>query len=159
MLYEPERPDMKYSRSQTESKVHAQPELAFENQVLTSFAGLVIFQKFFTAMQLKKTLQACFAHMSGGKIFGRSTLFIQLILHLLLGYRELKDSRFYQDDPLVKRVLGLKRLPDVATLSRFLKDADEKNVENLRLTLREMVLTRLRMIMPARITLDFDGSV
>ena len=159
MLYEPERPDMKYSRSQTQSKVHAQPELAFENQALTSFAGLVIFQKFFTAMQLKKTLQACFAHMSGGKIFGRSTLFIQLILHLLLGYRELKDCRFYQDDPLVKRVLGLNRLPDVATLSRFLKDADEKSVENLRLTLREMVLTRLRMIMPARITLDFDGSV
>jgi hypothetical protein len=150
---------MKYSRSQTQSKAHAQPELAFENQTLTSFAGLVIFQKFFTAMQLKKTLQDCFAHMPGGKIFGRSTLFIQLIIHLLLGYRELKDGRFYQDDPLVKRVLGLKRLPDVATLSRFLKEADETSVENLRRALREMVLTRLRMIMPARITLDFDGSV
>jgi hypothetical protein len=159
IVYKPERPDMKYSRSQTQSKVHAQPELAFENQTLTSFAGLVIFQKFFAAMQLKKTLQACFAHMPGGKIFGRSTLFIQLIVHLLLGYRELKDCRFYQDDPLVKRVLGLYRLPNVATLSRFLKEADEKSVENLRQTLREMVLTRLRMIMPARITLDFDGSV
>ena len=38
---------MKYSKSETQSKVHAQPELKFESQALTSFAGLVIFQKFF----------------------------------------------------------------------------------------------------------------
>jgi hypothetical protein len=41
----------------------------------------------------------------------------------------------------------------------MLKEAGAKSVENLRRVLREMVLDRLRSIAPARITLDFDGSV
>lgn len=63
---------------------------------------------------------------SGGwkSLLGRATLSLQLVLHLLLGYRELRDSRYYRDDPLVKRLLGLRRLPDVATISRMLKEAD-----------------------------------
>ena len=60
-------------------------------------------------------------------------MFFQLILHLLLGFRELRDSQHYEDDPLVKRILGLNRLPDVATISRTLKDADDKSVLNLHL--------------------------
>ena len=99
---------MKYSKSETQSKVHALPKVNFEDQTLTSFAGLVIFQKFFSAIGLKKKLSDCFAHRRKGKIFNRTTLFMQLIVHLLLGFRELKDCRFYQDDPLVKRLLGLK---------------------------------------------------
>ena len=54
------------------------------------------------------------------------------MVHILLGYRELRHSRYYKDDPLVKRVLGLKRLPDTVTLSRMLAGADAKSVENLR---------------------------
>ena len=150
---------MKHSKSNTHCKVHALPNLKFESQTLTSFAGLVIFQKFFASIKLKKTLQSCFAGLNPGKIFNRETLFMQLIIHLLLGYRELKDCRYYQDDPLVKRVLGLQRIPDVATLSRFLKEATDKSVALLRCVLREMALNRLRHLMPARITLDFDGSV
>ncbi|HRP48301.1 MAG TPA: pilus assembly protein PilM, partial [Trueperaceae bacterium] len=30
------------------------------------------------------------------------------------------ESRAYQDDPMVQHLLGLKRLPDVATISRML---------------------------------------
>jgi hypothetical protein len=86
-------------------------------------------------------------------------LYLQLIVHILLGCRELRDSRAYQDDPLVKRVLGLKRLPDVSTLSRMLKEADPKSVERLRALLREMVLKRLRFLGLALVTMDFDGSV
>jgi len=150
---------MKYSKSETQSKVHAQPELKFESQALTSFAGLVIFQKFFASIELKNKLRTCFTQLNHGKIFNRSTLFMQLIIHLLLGYRELKDARYYQEDPLVKRLLGLNRIPDVATLSRFLKEASAQTTQNLRRCLQEMVLTRLQMIAPPRLTLDFDGSV
>ena len=94
-----------------------------------------------------------------GKVFGRATIFLQLVVHLLLGFRELRDSRAYRDDPLVKRLLGLRRLPDVSTLSRMLKNADARSVENLRRLLREMLFERLATLGLARITLDFDGSV
>ena len=150
---------MKLSRKDVRRKVHAIPNLKFETQTLTSFSGLVIFQKFFVVLSLKEHLSACFRGLQGGKVFDRATVFLQLIVHLLLGFRELKDCRHYRHDPLVQRVLGLNRLPDVATLSRMLKEATAKSVENLRRLLRQMVLHRLQRLGLTRITLDFDGSV
>ena len=78
---------MKYSKSHIQSKAHSLPDLKFENQALTSFAGLVILQKFFAAMNLKQRMQSCFIHLNHGKIFNRATVFLQLIIHLILGYR------------------------------------------------------------------------
>ena len=150
---------MKLSRSDVRCKVHKIPDLKFEQQSLTSFAGLIIFQQFFIIIGLKARLGRCFEQLKSGSIFGHATIFLQLIVHILLGYRELRDSDYYRDDPLVKRILGLKRLPDVATISRALKDAGEQSVEKLRCFLRDMVLERLGKLQLARITLDFDGSV
>lgn len=150
---------MKHRRSAVRCKTHGLPELAFECQALTSFSGLVIFQQLFAALDLSRRTGACFRHQVSGKIFCRAKIFLQLIIHILVGYRELRDCRYYRDDPLVKRVLGLKRLPDVATLSRMLKEADFQSVEKLRRLLREMTLARLKSMKLVRITLDFDGSV
>jgi hypothetical protein len=150
---------MKRSRKDVRTKAAAIPELRFEDQRLTSFAGLVVLQRFFQLLQLKRRLQQCFRHLAGGKVFDRATIFLQLILHAILGYRELRDAVHYQEDPLVRRVLGLKTLPDVATLSRMLKEADSKSVDKLRHLLGKMVLDRLSSLALARITLDFDGSV
>jgi hypothetical protein len=150
---------MKRSRKNVRTKAASIPQLRFEDQRLTSFAGLVVLQKFFQLLQLKLRLQKCFRHLAGGKVFDRATIFLQLILHVILGYRELRDAVHYQDDPLVQRVLGLKALPDVATLSRMLKEADSKSVDKLRRLLGKMVLDRLGSLAVGRITLDFDGSV
>ena len=57
------------------------------------------------------------------------------------------------------RVLGLEKMPDASTLSRMLKEADEKSVRNLRELLRKMILERLAKLGLARVTVDFDGSV
>ncbi len=150
---------MKYSRKNVRKKAHAIPEVCFEDHRLTSFAGLIIFQKFFALIELKASLLPCFRHLSKGKVFGIATIFLQLIVHILLGFRELRDCRLYEDDPMVKRILGLERLPDVATLSRMLRDADGKSVQRLRDLLKQMTLKRLAKLGLVRITLDFDGSV
>jgi hypothetical protein len=150
---------MKYRRSEVRSTAHALPRLRFEDQTLTSFAGLVIFQKFFASIHLKSRLRRCFAPRRSGKVFPPATVFLQLIVHLLLGFRELQDVRCYRDDPLVQRLLGLRRLPNVATVSRVLKHATAQSVEALRRFLRQRVLDGLRTFQPTRVTLDFDGSV
>jgi hypothetical protein len=67
--------------------------------------------------------------------------------------------RYYQDDPMVRRLLGLERLPDVATVSRALASLDDSSVTNLRRLSRQRVLRQLSRLGLARITLDFDGSV
>ena len=61
-----------------------------------------------------------------------------------MGYRELRDSRFYEEDPLVKRVLGVNELPDVSTISRTLAELDEAAIEKLQEELRRTVLERLQ---------------
>jgi len=150
---------MKLRRSEVRRQTHALPELKFEHQALTSFAGLVLFQQLFAVLKLKARLGACFRHLARGKVFGPAVIFLQLVVHMMLGFRELRDSRSYRDDPLVQRILGLERLPDVATVSRMLQHADPRSVQAVRRLLRELVFERLAILGLARLTLDFDGSV
>jgi len=151
---------MKPTRSSVHRKTHAVPTLRFdESQKLTSFAGLVLFQKLFALLDLKARLRGCYDHMTVHPIFGHATIVLLLVVHLLLGYRRLRELAYYQDDPMVLRLLGLRKLPDVATLSRALAQVDASSVDKLRTLVRRLVLDRLKKMAPARVTLDFDGSV
>ena len=126
---------------------------------MTSFAGLVVFQSLFSHIGLKQHLSGCFRHLTVSPIYGHGVIVLLLIVHLLLGYRRLGDMRYYQDDPMVCRLLGLERLPDVATVSRTLASLDDSSVTNLRRLSRHRVLEQLSGLGLARITLDFDGTV
>jgi hypothetical protein len=148
---------MKLSRRQVRRKTHALPILRFEQQRLTSFSGLLLVQVLFDRLRLRQRLRRCFAEVSSA--YSRSTLLLGLVVHLLLGYRELREARYYREDPMVLRLLGLAQLPDVATLSRFLAEISAESLERLRGLLRQLVLDRLSLLGLVRITLDFDGSV
>lgn len=150
---------MKSSKAAVHRKTHALPILNFEDQKLTSYAGLVLFQALFARLGLKAQLTRCFRHLTVSPIYGHGVVTLLLIVHLLLGHRRLQHMRYYQDDPLVKRLLGVSRLPDVATVSRTLSGMDTRSVEQLRQINRQLVLSRLQALCPSRITLDFDGSV
>lgn len=150
---------MKCSKAAIHRKTHRIPEIRFEDQKLTSFAGLVVYQALFSRIGLKQQLSGCFRHMTVSPIFGHGVVVLLLIVHLLLGYRRLQDMRYYADDPMVHRLLGLERLPDIATVSRTLAGLDETSVANLRRLNRQRVLEQLGVLGLARITLDFDGSV
>ena len=108
---------MKVAKGDIYSQANSIPELKFEDQQLTSFAGLVVFQKLFTSCRLKERLEESCAHLPGRHYYRFSTIVQCLIVHIILGYRQLRESEFYREDPLVKRVLGLKALPSVPTVS------------------------------------------
>ena len=137
---------MKCSRAEIHRKTYALPALSSKDQRLTSFSGLVIFQALFTRLQLKRRLSGCYWHLRVAPIFGHGVMVLLLVLllvvHLLLGYRELRDIRYYQNDPLVHRILGLIRLPDASTLSRALASTDAQSAERLRRLCRQLVLER-----------------
>ncbi len=134
---------MKNSRAEVHCKTHSLPQLRFEDSQLTSFSGLILIQELFSRLGLKERLRRCFSHLTVSPIFGYPTLVLCLVVHLLLAYRQLRDLRYYADDPLVKRTLGLRRLPDVATVSRGLARADQDSVKHLQEMLRERVIARL----------------
>ena len=55
---------MKSQRAAIHRKTHFIPEIKFEDQRLTSFAGLVIYQSLFSRIDLKQQLSGCFRHLS-----------------------------------------------------------------------------------------------
>jgi len=150
---------MKLSRTQVERKSRALPQLRFEDQQLTSFSGLVLFQALFARLGLLTRLQQCFGQLQPSHAYGYALVVLGLVVHILLGYRHLRDSRFYNDDPMVLRLLQLQRLPHVATVSRVLARITHVMIEQLHDLLRSLVLQRLAGLSLRRITLDFDGSV
>jgi hypothetical protein len=141
------------------SKFHRIPEIRFEDQQITSFSGMLIFQLFFTKINLKQQLKKCFSHLKVSPIFGRHLVVLLLIVHLLLGFRRLREIDYYRDDPIILRLMGLRKLPDVSTISRALAQTDSQSVEKVRILSRSLVLQGLVREQLPRLTLDFDGSV
>jgi len=150
---------VKCSRKEIYSRVHKIPEIKFEDQRLTSFAGLIIFQPLFSQLAIKERLRSCFSHLTVSPIFGHHFIVLVLIVHLLMGFRRLRDIDYYREDPMVKRLLGLNRIPDVATVSRALASSDQESIVKIRGLCREWVIVRLQKVPWVRLTLDFDGSV
>ena len=150
---------MRSSRKQVSAASHAIPEVRFADHDLTSFGGLVVFQAFLQRVDMRARLRSSLRHLSSTAAYDFSRVVLILIVHTLLGWRRLRDLDYYRDDPLVLRVLGLRRIPDVSTVSRRLGQFDARSVDNLRELLRDIVGRRVCSASPARITLDFDGSV
>lgn len=135
------------------------PSVEFEaGSRLTSFAGLVLFQRLFIALDLLGRLRPCFGHLKY-RFFGHARMILLLIVHLLLGFRRLAGIEYYRGDPLVRRVVGFEELPSTSTFTRVLQDMDEPAIDGLRGVVRDLALERLEAERLARITLDLDGSV
>ena len=102
---------MKLRRSQVRRQVHAIPVLKFQNQSLTSFAGLILFQQFFVTLRLKARLRTCFRHRVAGKKLSRhrdhrKALFKNLIKSLVLhGEVKTTESKAKAVRPLVEKLI------------------------------------------------------
>jgi len=81
------------------------------------------------------------------------------MVHLLLGFRRLREVDYYRDDPIVLRLLGLRKLPNVSTISRALSQMDSEDVDEHRQLARCIVIEGLIRERLPRLTFDFDGSV
>jgi hypothetical protein len=150
---------VKSSKAKIHAKFYKIPLMRFEDQKLTSFSGLLIFQLLFRRIQLKERLKKCFSHQKLSPIFGRHLVVLLLVIHLLIGFRRLREVDYYRDDPLVQRVMGLRRLPDVSTISRSLYQTDQESVDKVRGLSRALVEEGLCREKFPRLTFDFDGSV
>lgn len=153
---------MKLAKADVVASFRKIPEVRFEDPTtttMTSYAGLVVFQKLFADLNLRTRLRGCFTSQSISPMIGFDRLALWLILHITLGYRHLRDSKYYQMDPLVLRTLDLRKLPDSSTLSRSIKLLEASSVDRVSALMTEMVADGLRRQNPARLTLDFDGSV
>lgn len=150
---------MKLPKALSRTRKSCIPALRFEKQSLSSYSGLVVFQKLFADIGLSQMLSKC-APLGGPKGHTSfSLLFRLLVVNALLGMRKLRDVDLYREDPIVRRTLGAEALPSVSTISRMLEACDDKSVSALQARSRDIVLERLAIERLPTITLDFDGSV
>jgi hypothetical protein len=150
---------VKSSKAQITAKFHKIPMIRFEDQQITSFSGLLIFQLLFKRLNLKQRLKKSFSHLNVSPIFGRHLIVMLIIVHQIIGFKRLREIDYYRDDPVVLRLMGLRKLPDVSTISRALSQMEKKGVENIRHLSRTLVIEGLQRELLPRLTLDFDGSV
>jgi hypothetical protein len=150
---------VKSSKAEIVSRVHTLPEVSFEDHRLTSFSGLVLFIALFKRLQLMAGLRRCFHAVDRDRVFGLSRVVLQLVIHVVLGFRRLRDRDYYADDPLIQRALGVRKIPDVSTMTRTLAAATEVQVTRFREYVRDLTLDRVETEKLARVTADFDGSV
>jgi hypothetical protein len=153
-------PEVKVSARSIYTRQRAVPSVKFEaDSQMTSFGGLVIFQALFQRLDLWNGLKECCSHLAPNGYYSHAVALRLLVVHLLLGFKRLRDTEFYRSDPMVLRTLELRRIPSVSTVSRLLGDFDEKSVGCLRVYVRDGVLGRLVIHQFPSLTLDFDGSV
>src|SRR5438093_3262591 len=150
---------MRVAKEDIYTRASSIPTIRFEDQELTSFGGIVVFQKLFAKLNLKEHLRRCCAHLAERNLYHPAVIVQWLIVHLLLGFRKLRDLEFYEDDPLIQRVLGLKVLPDVSTVRRALVECDDRGIEARHELNREQVMDRVQREGLRRVTVDLDGSV
>jgi len=153
---------VKIAKSAARARTRSLPAVKFEDgQKVTSFGGLVIFQRLFEQLGLRAALGGRCAHLDAkhSHYYKFGTVIHCLVIHLLLGYRKLRDADLYRGDPMVLAAAGLSRLPSVPTVARMLGELDAGALAGLREHNREMVLWRLVEEHLSRVTLDFDGSV
>jgi len=150
---------VKFKKRHVYSRTHKLPEIRFEDQRLSSYGGLVVIQALFTKLNFGNRLRTCFSHIKSAAVVDFRVVSMILIVHLILGYRRLREMDHYRDDPLVLRTLGLKRMPDVATVTRRMAELDLEAISRVRTLNRELVLEPLKDFQINRVTLDFDGSV
>ena len=65
---------MKLAKGDIYSQVSSIPTLKFEEQQLTSFAGLIVFQKLFERCRLKERLHEACAHLLPRHYYSFSTI-------------------------------------------------------------------------------------
>ena len=68
---------MKVSRREAHCKAHSIPVVQFEDQTLTSFSGLVVFQELFSRLNLKERVRSCFRHLTHRMVFGLQKVFLR----------------------------------------------------------------------------------
>jgi len=122
---------MKHSKSDVRCKFSCLPELRFDDQQLSSFSGLIVFQQLIIDLDLKRRLSRCFEHQKGSPSFSTTSIVLILIVGILLGYRRLRDIEFFKNDPIVLCFLGLTCMPTVSTISRQLSTVGDRSIRGI----------------------------
>jgi len=133
--------------------------IEFVDQDLSSYSGLELFRRYFRVIRLNSRIRQAFREHRLKGDYGLVSFILVFVALWLTGGRRLRHIGFLSDDPLVKRLCGLARVPSDRSASRWLRQFTNDSLQALVRLNSEIVTDKLKALDLPRLTLDFDGSV
>lgn len=141
------------------ARIKGDLRVEFGQERLTSHAGLELFRRFLRKRGLAAHLRRSEQRLPRRGDLGFVPLVLLVVTMLLVGGRRLRHVEFLGDDPLVRRITGLRRVPSRRTLARRLGALRKVDLAEIdRLILVSAADTIEGQAFP-RLTIDIDGSV
>jgi hypothetical protein len=145
--------------SDLRQRVNADLTLRYEQDGLTSFAGLELLRRFFTRIGLRREIRRFLSDALPRSDYGVCSMVLLVLVLLITGGRRLRHLGYLQGDSLVAKCCGLARLPSIHTVGRWLAHFDEVAVDRLLAWNETLVARGIEACGLKRLTLDVDGSV
>ena len=150
---------MRLRTSDLTRRVNADLTLRFNQKGLTSFAGLEFVRRYFSLIDLRRQMRRVLYRALPKTDFGASGMTLLMLVLIITGGRRIRHLRYLEQDPLVLRCCGLRRLPAPYSLSRWLSRFDADSLSALSTWNERIVGDAIHSAGLRRLTIDVDGSV
>ncbi len=140
-------------------RVNGPLSLRFQFSGLSSYAGLELVRRYFASTHLAQRIRRHLSRKVPGTDYGVVSMILLLLALLIAGGRRLRHLLYLEDDPVVRRFCGLRRLPTPRSVGRWLARWNAPHVDALSGINDEVVAETVRRSGLRRLTLDVDGSV
>ena len=111
---------MRLKNHEIHDRINGNLEIQFTEDKLSSFSGLELFNRYFRAIGIRKTIAGFFRSAGLGGDYKVPELILTFVTLWLSGGNRLRHIRYIAGDFLVKRIVGVKRVATERTLSRWL---------------------------------------
>ncbi|GAB6888936.1 hypothetical protein JCM13304A_24360 [Desulfothermus okinawensis JCM 13304] len=89
------------------------------NENITPFGGLILFRSFLKRLGVSEIIDRNFPRGGSNRSISASLKIIPIILSMICGGRGISDVEKIGSDKVICEMLGLDRVPDISTISRF----------------------------------------
>ena len=141
------------------SVVKSDLPIEFIEQEITSYSGLELFGRYFRLIGLNGRVRKACRIAEVRSDYGCVNLVLVIVAMLLVGARRIEQLKYISDDPLVKRLCRLKRIPTGQTLVNFLKQFAQTGIQALVSVNSELLFEQIERLNLPRLTIDVDGTV
>jgi hypothetical protein len=150
---------MRLRRAELRGRVKADLALRFTRSGLTSFAGLELVRRYFRQLGLIDKIRRHVGANAPSTDYGIVGMILVVLTLLLVGGRRVWHVAYVANDPLVRRVTGLRQLPVARTIGRWLAGFRVRHLGGLERLNAEVVAAAIERLGLKRLTIDVDGSV
>ena len=151
---------MNYKKSEILKKfVNRDIEIKFKNHDLTNYSGLELFKRFLGIIKINKHIKRIFRKYNFPGVYSYSKLFIFIITSFVIGVERFSNIKYIMDDPLVKKICGLNKIPSRFTITRFLKNFTNEFLEGIKKLNQILIIDQLKLLKLKTLTIDIDGTV